>query len=224
MDQENHGFFSHQTLEKNIGWMIVCSILVVLFAGLVQIVPLFFQHSTTKPAAGVEPYDALRLMGRDLYIREGCVGCHSQQIRMLRAEVQRYGPYSLASESVYERPFLWGSKRTGPDLTRVGERYSDEWHRIHLRNPRVVVPESNMPGYPWLAQQPVKSDDIGDRMRALRTLGVPYTDAQIAAATQVLQGKTEEDAVVAYLQGLGTGARKAAQSAQAGTKPVQGAK
>lgn len=224
MAQENHGFFSHQTLEKNIGWMIVCSILVVLFAGLVQIVPLFFQHSTTKPAAGVEPYDALRLMGRDLYIREGCVGCHSQQIRMLRAEVQRYGPYSLASESVYERPFLWGSKRTGPDLTRVGERYSDEWHRIHLRNPRVVVPESNMPGYPWLAQQPVKSDDIGDRMRALRTLGVPYTDAQIAAATQVLQGKTEEDAVVAYLQGLGTGARKAAQAAQAGTNPVQGAK
>jgi cytochrome c oxidase cbb3-type subunit 2 len=204
--------------------MIVCSILVVLFAGLVQIVPLFFQHSTTKPAAGVEPYDALRLMGRDLYIREGCVGCHSQQIRMLRAEVQRYGPYSLASESVYERPFLWGSKRTGPDLTRVGERYSDEWHRIHLRNPRVVVPESNMPGYPWLAQQPVKSDDIGDRMRALRTLGVPYTDAQIAAAAQALQGKTEEDAVVAYLQGLGTGARKAAQAAQAATKPVQGAK
>ena len=224
MAQENHGFFSHQTLEKNIGWMIVCSILVVLFAGLVQIVPLFFQHSTTKPAAGVEPYDALRLMGRDLYIREGCVGCHSQQIRMLRAEVQRYGPYSLASESVYERPFLWGSKRTGPDLTRVGERYSDEWHRIHLRNPRVVVPESNMPGYPWLAQQPVKSDDIGDRMRALRTLGVPYTDAQIAAAAQALQGKTEEDAVVAYLQGLGTGARKAAQAARAGTKPVQGAK
>jgi cytochrome c oxidase cbb3-type subunit 2 len=221
MAQENHGFFSHQTLEKNIGWMIVCSILVVLFAGLVQIVPLFFQHSTTKPAAGVEPYDALRLMGRDLYIREGCVGCHSQQIRMLRAEVQRYGPYSLASESVYERPFLWGSKRTGPDLTRVGERYSDEWHRIHLRNPRVVVPESNMPGYPWLAQRPVKSNDIGDRMRALRTLGVPYTDAQIAGASQALQGKTEEDAVVAYLQGLGTGARKAAQAA---TKPVQGAK
>jgi cytochrome c oxidase cbb3-type subunit 2 len=224
MAQENHGFFSHQTLEKNIGWMIVCSILVVLFAGLVQIVPLFFQHSTTKPAAGVEPYDALRLMGRDLYIREGCVGCHSQQIRMLRAEVQRYGPYSLASESVYERPFLWGSKRTGPDLTRVGERYSDEWHRIHLRNPRVVVPESNMPGYPWLAQRPVKSNDIGDRMRALRTLGVPYTDAQIAGASQALQGKTEEDAVVAYLQGLGTGARKAAQAAQAATKPVQGAK
>lgn len=224
MAQENHGFFSHQTLEKNIGWMIVCSILVVLFAGLVQIIPLFFQHSTTKAAAGVEPYDALRLMGRDLYIREGCVGCHSQQIRMLRAEVQRYGPYSLASESVYERPFLWGSKRTGPDLTRVGERYSDEWHRIHLRNPRVVVPESNMPGYPWLAQQPLKADDIADRMRTLRTLGVPYTDAQIAAAPEALKGKTEEDAVVAYLQGLGTGARKAAQAAQAAAKPAQGAK
>lgn len=214
MDQENHGFFSHQTLEKNIGWMIVCSILVVLFAGLVQIIPLFFQHSTTKPAAGVEPYDALRLMGRDLYIREGCVGCHSQQIRMLRAEVQRYGPYSLASESVYERPFLWGSKRTGPDLTRVGERYSDEWHRIHLRNPRVVVPESNMPGYPWLAQRPLQTDDISDRMRALRMLGVPYTEAQIAAAPDALKGKTEEDAMVAYLQGLGTGARKAALAAQ----------
>ncbi|MBP8035088.1 MAG: cytochrome-c oxidase, cbb3-type subunit II [Burkholderiaceae bacterium] len=224
MAQENHGFFSHQTLEKNIGWMIVCSILVVLFAGLVQIIPLFFQHSTTKAAAGVEPYDALRLMGRDLYIREGCVGCHSQQIRMLRAEVQRYGPYSLASESVYERPFLWGSKRTGPDLTRVGERYSDEWHRIHLRNPRIVVPESNMPGYPWLAQQPLKADDIADRMRTLRTLGVPYTDAQIAAAPEALKGKTEEDAVVAYLQGLGTGARKAAQAAQAAAKPAQGAK
>jgi cytochrome c oxidase cbb3-type subunit 2 len=214
MAQENHGFFSHQTLEKNIGWMIVCSILVVLFAGLVQIIPLFFQHSTTKPAAGVEPYDALRLMGRDLYIREGCVGCHSQQIRMLRAEVQRYGPYSLASESVYERPFLWGSKRTGPDLTRVGERYSDEWHRIHLRNPRVVVPESNMPGYPWLAQRPLQTDDISDRMRALRMLGVPYTESQIAAAPEALRGKTEEDAMVAYLQGLGTGARKAALAAQ----------
>jgi cytochrome c oxidase cbb3-type subunit 2 len=214
MAQENHGFFSHQTLEKNIGWMIVCSILVVLFAGLVQIIPLFFQHSTTKPAAGVEPYDALRLMGRDLYIREGCVGCHSQQIRMLRAEVQRYGPYSLASESVYERPFLWGSKRTGPDLTRVGERYSDEWHRIHLRNPRVVVPESNMPGYPLLAQRPLQTDDISDRMRALRMLGVPYTESQIAAAPEALKGKTEEDAMVAYLQGLGTGARKAALAAQ----------
>lgn len=219
MGQEKHSFFSHQTLEKNIGLMIVCSILVVLFAGLVQIVPLFFQHSTTKAAPGVEPYDALRLMGRDLYIREGCVGCHSQQVRMLRAEVQRYGSYSVAGESVFDHPFLWGSKRTGPDLARVGERYSDEWHRIHLRNPRNVVPESNMPGYPWLAQNAVQSNDIGDRMRALRLLGVPYTDAQIAAAPEALKGKTEEDALIAYLQGLGTGVRRAQlQSSSTGAK------
>jgi len=212
MAQEKTPFFSHETLEKNIGLMIICSILVVMFAGLVQIVPLFFQHSTTKPTAGVEPYDAVRLMGRDLYIREGCVGCHSQQIRMLRAEVQRYGPYSVAGESVFDHPFLWGSKRTGPDLARVGERYSDDWHRIHLRNPRAVVPESNMPGYPWLAVNSLQSDDIGDRMRALRMLGVPYTDAQISAAPAALKGKTEEDALIAYLQGLGTGVRKAAQA------------
>ncbi|MDO9024875.1 cytochrome-c oxidase, cbb3-type subunit II, partial [Zwartia sp.] len=204
---------------KNIGLMIVFSILVVLFAGLVQIVPLFFQHSLTTPTAGVEPYDPVRLMGRDLYIREGCVGCHSQQIRMLRAEVQRYGSYSLAGESVFDRPFLWGSKRTGPDLARVGERYSDEWHRIHLRNPRQVVPESNMPGYPWLAKTPLKDTDIKDRMNALRILGVPYTDAQIEAAPAALKGKTEEDAMIAYLQGLGTGVRKAAQ---AGTTAVGG--
>ena len=212
MAQEKTPFFSHETLEKNIGLMIICSILVVMFAGLVQIVPLFFQHSTTKPTAGVEPYDAVRLMGRDLYIREGCVGCHSQQIRMLRAEVQRYGPYSVAGESVFDHPFLWGSKRTGPDLARIGERYSDDWHRIHLRNPRAVVPESNMPGYPWLAVNPLQSDDIGDRMRALRVLGVPYTDAQISAAPAALKGKTEEDALIAYLQGLGTGVHKAAQA------------
>ena len=202
-------FFSHETLEKNIGLMIVCSILVVLFAGLVQIVPLFFQHSTTEAAKGVEPYDPLRLMGRDLYIREGCVGCHSQQVRMLRAEVQRYGSYSVAGESVFDHPFLWGSKRTGPDLARVGERYSDQWHQIHLRNPRNVVPESNMPGYPWLARNTVQSDDIGARMRALRVVGVPYTDAQISAAPEALKGKTEEDALIAYLQGLGTGYRRA---------------
>ncbi len=212
MANEKTRFFSHETLEKNIGLMIICSILVVMFAGLVQIVPLFFQHSTTKPTAGVEPYDAVRLMGRDLYIREGCVGCHSQQIRMLRAEVQRYGPYSVAGESVFDHPFLWGSKRTGPDLARIGERYSDDWHRIHLRNPRAVVPESNMPGYPWLANNPVQSDDIGDRMRALRVLGVPYTDAQISAAPAALKGKTEEDALISYLQGLGTGVRQAAQA------------
>jgi len=219
MEQDKNTFFSHQTLEKNIGLMIVCSILVVLFAGLVQIVPLFFQHSTRQAAPGVEPYDALRLMGRDLYIREGCVGCHSQQIRMLRAEVQRYGPYSVAGESVFDHPFLWGSKRTGPDLARVGERYSDEWHRIHLRNPRNVVPESNMPGYPWLAKNAVQSNDIGDRMRALRLVGVPYTDAQIIAAPDMLKGKTEEDALIAYLQGLGTGVRRVQlQSSNSGAK------
>ena len=219
MEKEKNTFFSHQTLEKNIGLMIVCSILVVLFAGLVQIVPLFFQHSTTQAAPGIEPYDALRLMGRDLYIREGCVGCHSQQVRMLRAEVQRYGPYSVAGESVFDHPFLWGSKRTGPDLARVGERYSDEWHRIHLNNPRNVVPESNMPGYPWLAKNAVQSNDIGDRMRALRVVGVPYTDAQISAAADMLKGKTEEDALIAYLQGLGTGVRRAQfQSTSTGAK------
>jgi len=207
MNQDKHSFFSHQTLEKNIGWMIVCSIVVVLFAGLVQIVPLFFQHSTTEATPGVKPYEPLRLIGRDIYIREGCVGCHSQQVRMLRAEVQRYGNYSLAGESVFDHPFLWGSKRTGPDLARVGQRYSDEWHRIHLRNPRVVVPESNMPGYPWLAKNSVQGVDVSERMKALRVLGVPYTDAQIAAAPESLIGKTEEDALIAYLQGLGLAMR-----------------
>jgi len=209
MSEQKSSFFSHETLEKNIGWMIFCSIVVVLFAGLVQIVPLFFQHSTTQPAPGITPYEPLRLMGRDLYIREGCVGCHSQQVRMLRAEVQRYGNYSVAGESVFDHPFLWGSKRTGPDLARVGQRYSDEWHRIHLRNPRDVVPESNMPGYPWLAKTSVQNDDIAARMRALQVLGVPYTEPQIVSAQEALKGKTEEDALIAYLQGLGTALRGA---------------
>ncbi len=209
MANKKHGFFSHQTLEKNIGWMIIASILVVSFAGLVQIVPLFFQHSTTQAAPGIEPYSPLRLMGRDVYIREGCVGCHSQQIRMLAAEVQRYGNYSLASESVFDHPFLWGSKRTGPDLARVGERYSDDWHRIHLRDPRKVVPESNMPGYPWLETASLTGQNVEDRMRALRIVGVPYTDEQIAQAPKAIEGKTEEDALVAYLQGLGVGMRHA---------------
>ena len=202
-------FFSHQTLERNIGWMILASIAVVSFAGLAQIIPLFFQHSTTQPVAGVTPYEPVRLMGRDIYIREGCVGCHSQQVRMLRSEVQRYGPYSVAGESVFDRPFLWGSKRTGPDLARVGGRYSDEWHRVHLRDPRAVVPESNMPAYPWLARTPLATTDIQDRMRALRRLGVPYSEEQIAKAPGQLQGKTEEDALVAYLQGLGIAMRRA---------------
>ncbi len=218
MAQEQTSFFSHQTLEKNIGWMITMSLVAVLFAGLVQIVPLFFQHSTTEPAAGVEPLDPLRQMGRDIYIREGCVGCHSQQIRTLRAEVQRYGPYSVAGESVYDHPFLWGSKRTGPDLARIGQRYSDDWHRIHLNNPRNVVPESNMPGYPWLAKSALRTDDIGDRMRALRIVGVPYTDEQIKAAPDALKDKTEEDALIAFLQGLGTGVRNAQLKAASGGK------
>ena len=215
MAHEKKKFFSHDTLETNIGWLIICSILVVSFAGLVQIVPLFFQHSTTTPTEGVEPYDALQLVGRDLYIREGCVGCHSQQVRMLQSEVQRYGPYSLAGEFVYDYPFLWGSKRTGPDLARVGGRYSDEWHRVHLRNPRDLVPESNMPAYPWLQRNSVEGTDVRARMRALRVLGVPYTDEQIEQAPVALKGKTEEDAMVAYLQGLGVAGREAAAKAVA---------
>ncbi len=213
MAQENHKLFSHKTLETNIGWLIFFSVLVISFAGLAQIVPLFFQHSTTVATEGVTPYDPLRLVGRDIYIREGCVSCHSQQVRMLSSEVQRYGPYSLAGESVYDRPFLWGSKRTGPDLARVGQRYSDDWHRVHLRDPRAVVKESNMPAYPWLQRNSVEGENVQDRMRALVRLGVPYTDEEIAAAPEALKGKTEEDAIVAYLQGLGVGGRDAAARA-----------
>ena len=213
MAHEKKKFFSHDTLETNIGWMIIASILVVSFAGLVQIVPLFFQHSTTTATEGVKPYEALQLVGRDLYIREGCVGCHSQQVRMLQSEVQRYGPYSLAGEFVYDRPFLWGSKRTGPDLARVGGRYSDDWHRVHLRNPRDVVKESNMPAYPWLQRNSVERTDVQARMRALRITGVPYTDEQIEKAPAQLKGKTEEDALVAYLQSLGVAGREAAAKA-----------
>lgn len=206
-------FFSHATIERNVGLLIVLSILVISFSGLVQIVPLFFQHSTTQPIEGVEPHASLQLIGRDVYIREGCVSCHSQQIRMLSSEVQRYGPYSLAGEGVYEHPFLWGSKRTGPDLARVGGRYSDDWHRLHLRDPRLVVPESNMPAYPWLQHNTVEGTNVQDRMRALRRLGVPYTDEQIEQAPEALVGKTEEDAVVAYLQTLGIAGRAAATEA-----------
>lgn len=205
--------FSHELLERNVGWLIFFSILVVSVSGLVQIIPLYFQHSTTTPVKGVRPYEALSLVGRDVYIREGCVGCHSQQIRMLQSEVQRYGPYSIAAESMYDHPFLWGSKRTGPDLARVGGRYSDEWHRIHLRNPRDVVQESNMPSYPWLQRNAVDDENVQTRMRALRTLGVPYTDEQIEQAPGQLKGKTEEDAIIAYLQGLGVGGRDAARAA-----------
>jgi cytochrome c oxidase cbb3-type subunit 2 len=205
--------FSHKMIETNVGLLIILSILVISFAGLVQIVPLFFQHSTTVPTEGVQPYEPLNLIGRDVYIREGCVGCHSQQIRMLSSEVLRYGPYSLAGESAYDYPFLWGSKRTGPDLARVGQRYSDDWHRVHLRNPRDVVKESNMPAYPWLQRNRVDQENVQDRMRALRKLGVPYTDEQIEKAPEQLKGKTEEDALVAYLQGLGVAGREAAAKA-----------
>jgi cytochrome c oxidase cbb3-type subunit 2 len=191
--------------ETNIGLLIALSLVVVLWGGLAQIVPLFFQHSTTEPVEGLEPYSALRLSGRDIYIREGCVGCHSQMVRPFRAETERYGHYSVAGEYIYDRPFLWGSKRTGPDLARVGGRYSDEWHRVHLNNPRDVVPESIMPGYPWLAQNKLDSSDIQAKMKALNLVShKAYTDAQIAAAPAELEGKTEQDALIAYLQGLGT--------------------
>ena len=194
---------THEMIEKNIGLMMALIILVVSIGGMVEIVPLFFQKSTTEPVTGLKPYTALQLAGRDVYQREGCYNCHSQMIRPFRAETERYGHYSVAGEFVYDHPFQWGSKRTGPDLARVGGRYSDDWHRAHLQNPRDVVPESNMPAYPWLAQTKVNSDTIGAHMRGLRTVGVPYTDADIANAKQAVTGKTEEDALIAYLQNLG---------------------
>lgn len=194
----------HEKVEKNIGLMIVLILAVVLVGGLVQIVPLFFMPAMTEPVDGLEPYTPLQLAGRDIYVRESCMVCHSQMIRPFRAETERYGHYSLAGEFVYDRPFQWGSKRTGPDLARVGGRYSDEWHVVHLINPRDVVPESIMPGYPWLAENMLDPDTIQDRMRTLRRLGTPYTDEQIEKAPQQLEGKTEMDAIVAYLQVLGT--------------------
>ena len=190
-------------LEQNIGWMIVCIVLLVSVGGLVEIVPLYFQKSTTEPVKGVAPYSPLQLAGRDIYVREGCYNCHSQMIRPFRAETERYGHYSVAGEFVYDHPFQWGSKRTGPDLARVGGRYSDDWHRVHLNNPRDVVPESNMPAYSWLAKAPASNGDIQARMRALRLVGVPYTDKEIATADDEVKGKSEEDALVAYLQNLG---------------------
>ena len=196
--------FSHESIEKNPWLLIVLVLLVISFGGLVEIVPLFFQKSTTEPVAGLTPYSPLRLMGRDVYIREGCYNCHSQMIRPFRAETERYGHYSVAGEFVYDRPFQWGSKRTGPDLARVGGRYSDEWHRTHLNNPRDLVPESNMPGYPWLAATKIDPQEVTARMRALKRLSVPYSDKDIAAAPEAVANKSEEDALVAYLQGLGT--------------------
>ena len=195
--------FSHEKIETSNFLMIVLILLVVAIGGLVEIVPLFFQKSTTEAVQGVKPYEPLQLAGRDIYLREGCYNCHSQMIRPFRAETLRYGHYSVAGEFVYDHPFQWGSKRTGPDLHRVGGKYSDEWHRIHLVNPRDVVPESNMPAYPWLAKNPADASTIQANMKALRTVGVPYTDEQIAQAPAALKDKTELDAVVAYLQGMG---------------------
>ena len=201
--------FSHAKIEKNLPLMIVLIIVAISFGGLVEIVPLFFQKSTTEPVAGLKPYDALALTGRDIYVREGCYNCHSQMIRPFRAETERYGHYSVAGEFVYDRPFQWGSKRTGPDLARVGGRYSDEWHRVHMINPRDLVPESNMPGYPWLARTPADDGMIRKKMAALRTLGHPYSDEDIAKAPAMLKDRSELDALIAYLQGLGTAIRSA---------------
>ncbi|EQM77883.1 cytochrome-c oxidase, cbb3-type subunit II [Stutzerimonas stutzeri] len=194
----------HEILEKNVGLLTLFMALAVSIGGLTQIVPLFFQDVVNEPVEGMKPYTALQLEGRDLYIREGCVGCHSQMIRPFRAETERYGHYSVAGESVYDHPFLWGSKRTGPDLARVGGRYSDDWHRAHLYNPRNVVPESKMPSYPWLVESTLDGKDTAGKMKALRSVGVPYSDDDIAAAGDAVKGKTEMDALVAYLQVLGT--------------------
>ena len=199
---------SHEKLETNIGWMAMLIAVVIAFGGLAEIVPLMYQAEAIQPLPGVKPYGPLELAGRNIYVREGCYGCHSQMVRTLRFETERYGHYSLAGESVYDRPFQWGSKRTGPDLARIGGRYSDDWHRVHLNNPRDVVPESNMPGYPWLANNSIDPEEIMADMRALKTLGDPYSNADIAAAPAALQGKTEQDALIAFLQGLGKHAPK----------------
>jgi cytochrome c oxidase cbb3-type subunit II len=202
-NQKTEGF-THERIETNNFLMIVLIVLVLAVGGLVEIVPLFFQKSTTQPVEGLKPYTALQVAGRDVYVREGCYNCHSQMIRPFQAETLRYGHYSLAGEFVYDRPFQWGSKRTGPDLARVGGRYSDEWHRIHLINPRDLVPESNMPAYPWLEKNTVAAAGIPARMTVLRKLGAPYTDEEIAKAAEDVKGKTELEAVISYLQVLGT--------------------
>jgi len=197
----------HERVETNIALMVVLILVVSSFGGLVTIVPLFYQNDLLKPVEGVKPYSALALAGRDVYVREGCFVCHSQMIRPFRAETERYGHYSVAGEFVYDRPFQWGSRRAGPDLHRVGGRYSDEWHRVHLVNPRDVVPESIMPGYPWLEENAVDGEAVAARMRALRRLGHPYSDAEIEGAAAAVEGRTEMDAMIAYLQGLGTAIR-----------------
>ncbi len=196
-------------IEENVAYLIVLTLLVISVAALIEIVPLMFQKSTTQPVAGVKPYTALQLTGRDIYIREGCYTCHSQMIRPFRAETERYGHYSVAGESVYDHPFQWGSKRTGPDLARVGGRYSDEWHRVHLVNPRDVVPESNMPAFPWLARNLADADGVAAKMTALTKVGVPYTAKEIAEAKAQVEGKSELDALIAYLQGLGLALKNA---------------
>ncbi|MEO3691439.1 cytochrome-c oxidase, cbb3-type subunit II [Roseateles paludis] len=200
----NHAVNGHQKIETSNFLMIVLILLTVAIGGIVEIVPLFFQRSTTQPVAGLKPYTALQLAGRDIYVREGCYNCHSQMIRPLQAETLRYGHYSLAGEFVYDHPFQWGSKRTGPDLARVGGKYSDEWHRVHLNNPRDLVPESNMPAYSWLERSPVDAAGMPVRLKAMRTLGAPYTDEEINDSAKAVTGKTELDALVAYLQVLGT--------------------
>lgn len=195
---------SHEKVETNVSLLMILIIVVVSIGGLVEIVPLFFLKDTTQPVEGLKPYTALQLEGRDIYVREGCYLCHSQMIRPFRAETERYGHYSVAGESVYDHPFQWGSKRTGPDLARIGGRYSDDWHRIHLQNPRLVVPESNMPGFPWLAHNLIDAKETPRKLKVMRMLGVPYTDADIAGAEDAVKGKTELDALIAYLQCLGT--------------------
>ena len=197
----------HEVIEKSVNLMMVLIVLAVSVGGLVEIVPLMLSSEVTEPAEGIEPYSPLRLAGRDVYVREGCYGCHSQMVRPFRSETERYGPYSTAGESVYDRPFQFGSRRTGPDLARVGGRYSDDWHRLHLQDPRALVPESNMPGYPWLNERTVDPELVTKKLRALQMLGDPYTDEQIAGAAGDVAGKTELDAIVAYLQGLGTNRR-----------------
>jgi cytochrome c oxidase cbb3-type subunit 2 len=202
-NHQSSGGVSHEKVETNNFLMIVLILFTLLFGGMVEIVPLFFQKSTTEPIKGLQPYTALQVIGRDIYVREGCYNCHSQMIRPFRAETLRYGPYSVAGESVYDHPFQWGSKRTGPDLARVGAKYSNEWHKIHLNNPRDLVPESNMPAYPWLEKNLVDETTVAAHMKGLRQVGAPYTDEEIAKAAEDVKGKTEIDAVVAYLQVLG---------------------
>lgn len=193
----------HERVEKNFGLFAICVIIAISFGGLVQITPLIFQHETVTPLENLQPYTALQLEGRDIYIREGCMGCHSQMIRPMRSETERYGHYSVAGESVWDHPFLWGSKRTGPDLARVGGRYSDKWHEVHLINPRLVVPESNMPGFPWLSENKLDGELTAKKMEVFRQFGVPYTDEDIQGAQAAVAGKTEMEAIIAYLQSLG---------------------